>query len=106
MDEALLVLGMFAATFSTRYLLLAMAGRVHFAPWLGKALGFVPPTVLTAIVVPAVLLPKGEVWLSPANPWLIAGLIAAVVAFIRKDLLTTIVVGMLVFALLRFGLGL
>ena len=50
-------------------------------------------------------MPKGELWLSPLNPWLIASLVAVITALIRKDLLTTIVVGMLTFAGLRFGLG-
>jgi len=106
MNEAALILGMFLVTFGVRYLLFAVAGRVHFPAWLSTALGFVPPAVLTAIVVPAVLMPRGELWLDPSNPWLLAALVAILVALIRRDLLTTIVVGMAAFLLLRFGLGL
>lgn len=106
MTEAILIAGMFMVTFSVRYLLFAIAGRVHFPAWLSSALGFVPPTVLTAIIFPAVLMPKGELWLSPLNPWLLAASAAVLVALWRKDLLTTIVVGMLVFAGLRVGSGL
>lgn len=106
MYEATLIVGMFLVTFSVRYLLFGIAGRVHFPHWLSTALGFVPPAILTAIIVPAVLMPKGEVWISPANPWLLAALVAVITALVRKDLLTTIVVGMLAFALLRFGIGL
>ena len=105
MNEVVLILGMFAVTFSVRYVLFAVAGRVHFPPWLSTGLGFVPPVVLTAIIVPAVLIPQGELWLSWRNPWLLAGLSSALVALVRKDLLTTIVAGMLCFMLLRFGLG-
>ncbi|MBR9882466.1 MAG: AzlD domain-containing protein [Oceanospirillales bacterium] len=106
MNEVALIFGMFVATFSVRYLLFAVAGRVHFPPWLNTALGFVPPTVLTAIVAPAVLMPEGKLWPSPANPWLLAALVAVVVALVRRDLLTTILVGMATFMLLRFGFGL
>lgn len=106
MNEVALIFGMFLVTFSVRYLLFAAAGRVHFPGWLSTALGFVPPAVLTAIIVPAVLMPQGQMWLSYSNPWLLAALVAALVALVRKDLLTTIVVGMLVFLLLRFGFGL
>lgn len=106
MNEAALILGMFLATFSVRYVLFGMAGKIHFPAWLSTALGFVPPAVLTAIIVPAVLMPKGEIWLSPTNPWLLAALVAFLVALIRRDLLTTILVGMLAFLLLRFGIGL
>ncbi len=106
MNEVALILGMFLATFCVRYLLFAVAGRVHFPPWLNTALGFVPPVVLTAIIVPAVLMPNGELWPSPTNPWLLAALIAALVALVWRNLLTTIVVGMAAFMLFRFGFGL
>ncbi|MBY4675786.1 AzlD domain-containing protein [Marinobacterium arenosum] len=106
MNEAALIVGMFLATFSVRYMLFAVAGRVHFPAWLSTALGFVPPAVLTAIIVPAVLMPQGELWLSPTNPWLLAALVAVLVALVRRDLLTTIVGGMAAFMLLRFGFGL
>jgi branched-subunit amino acid transport protein len=105
-NESFLIGGMFAVTFSVRYILFAMAGKLHFPSWLNKALEFVPPVVLMAIIVPSVTMPKGELWLSLLNPWLLASGVAVITALIRKDLLTTIVVGMLAFAGLRFGLGL
>ncbi|RVU30009.1 AzlD domain-containing protein [Neptunomonas marina] len=104
--ELTLIFGMFVVTFGVRYVLFGMAGRIHFPAWLSSALGFVPPVVLTAIIVPAVLMPKGTLWISPYNPWLLAALFAFLVALVRKDLLTTIVAGMLAFMLLRFGIGL
>ncbi|UTW02019.1 AzlD domain-containing protein [Amphritea atlantica] len=106
MTEFLLIVGMFLVTFSVRYVLFGVAGRVRFPPWLTTALNFVPPAVLTAIIVPALLLPRGELWLEADNPWLISGVFAALISFWRKDLLTTIVAGMLFFMLLRLGFGL
>jgi branched-subunit amino acid transport protein len=106
MNEVVLISGMFAVTFSVRYVLFAFAGRVRFPPWLNKGLEFVPPVVLMAIIAPSVTMPKGELWIAYDNPWLLASLVAAITALVRKDLLTTIVVGMLAFALFRFGLGL
>jgi len=105
MTEFLLIVGMFLVTFSVRYVLFGVAGRVRFPPWLTTALNFVPPAVLTAIIVPALLLPRGELWLEADNPWLISGVFAALISFWRKDLLTTIVAGMLFFMLLRLGFG-
>lgn len=102
MNEVLLIGGMFLATFSARFVLFAMAGRIQFPPWLSQALGYVPPVVLTAIIVPAVVMPQGDMWMNWHNPWLVAGLIAAATAVIRKDLLTTIIIGMLAFAALKF----
>lgn len=100
-NEILLISGMFIATFSVRYVLFAIAGKVEFPAWLNNALSFVPPVVLMAIIAPNVLMPKGELWLSYTNPWLVACIIAAITSFVRKDLLTSIIVGMLSFALLK-----
>jgi branched-subunit amino acid transport protein len=106
MNEAILIFGMFLVTFSVRYVLFAVAGKVRFPPWLTTGLNFVPPAVLTAIIVPALLMPQGELWVGVGNPWLLAGIFAALVSFWRKDLLTTIVAGMLFFMILRFGFNL
>jgi len=106
MNEVLLIIGMFLATFSTRYLLFAVAGRVHFPEWLSTGLSFVPPAVLTAIVFPAVLMPEGDMWFSLDNPWLLASIGAVIIALVRKDLLTTIVGGMAIFITLKFVVGL
>ncbi len=107
MNEPLLILGMFAVTFGVRYLLFAGAGRLRFPPRLSAALGFVPPAVLTAIIVPAVLIPDGQrIDASLGNPYLLAALAALGVALWRRDLLLTIVFGMSVFMVLKWGLGL
>ncbi len=104
MNQVALISGMFVATFSVRYVLFAFAGKVQFSPTLNKALEFIPPVVLMAIIAPAVTMPEGALWLSIENPWLIASGVAAITAFIRKDLLTTIIVGMLTFTALKFAL--
>jgi branched-subunit amino acid transport protein len=47
----LLVAAMALVTFVIRYALLALGGRVRLSPDLMRALAYVPPVVLTAIVV-------------------------------------------------------
>ena len=75
MNDWLLVASMALVTFLIRYLLLALSGRIQLSPTLVRALGYVPPVVLTAIVVPAVVMPDGWDWgmpgwwvRSPASP--------------------------------------
>lgn len=98
MNEWLLVGGMALVTFTIRYPLLALSGRIHMPDALVRALAFVPPVVLTAIVVPAVLLPGGEtLWLSPSNPRLIRAIASVGIGLWRGNLLLTIVVGMSTF---------
>lgn len=102
MNELLLIAGMFIVTFGVRYVLWGSAGRFRFPPWLSDALGFVPAAVLTAIIVPAVLMPQGELWLSSANPYMLAAMASLLMSLWKNNLLLTIVFGMAVFMLLRF----
>jgi branched-subunit amino acid transport protein len=96
-SEFLLVLGMALVTFGTRYPVLALLSRRELPEAFKRALGFIPPVVLTAIIVPAALAPEGEVWVSLSNNALGAGLVATLVAWRTKNTLATIVVGMAVY---------
>jgi branched-subunit amino acid transport protein len=99
--EWLLILGMTLITFTIRYLPLALGERVELPPALVQALGYVPPTVLTAIVVPEVLIPGGE-W-DPAGAWprWLGALVALAVSWRSRNLLLTIVLGMVAYFLAR-----
>ncbi|OWW21079.1 AzlD domain-containing protein [Noviherbaspirillum denitrificans] len=84
------ILGMAVITFFIKATIFILGGRVAFPPLLQQALGFVPVTVLTAIIVPMVLSPHGEgLELTWRNPQLVASIIAILVcAATRKQLLT------------------
>ena len=98
MNEFLLIAGMAAVTFGIRYSMFAVAGRIEFPARLVNALKYVPPAVLTAIVVPAVLMPGGDgINLSYTNAYLVGALVAGVIGWHSKNLLFTIVMGMAVF---------
>jgi len=96
-EEIILVLGMMAVTFGVRYPTLALSGRMRMPSWLERALRFVPVAVLTAISVPMIVAPQGELAVSLSNPYLAASIVAVVVAAWRRQLLLTIVVGLVVF---------
>jgi branched-subunit amino acid transport protein len=68
---------------------------------LQRALRFVPPAVLSAIIFPELLLPQGTLDLSPGNPRLVAGLLAALAAWRTKNVLVTIVIGMAALLILQ-----
>lgn len=95
MNELLLLLGMFAVTFGVRYPVLALVSRTRLPVIVTQGLKYVPPTVLTAIIVPAVLLPDGKgLEISLSNAPLFASTIAVLVAWRTKNLLLTILTGM------------
>ena len=56
--EIVLILGMAAVTFGIRYALFGLAGRIRLKGWLSRSLDYIPPAVLTALTLPALLLPK------------------------------------------------
>ncbi|MBC7870471.1 MAG: AzlD domain-containing protein [Chitinophagaceae bacterium] len=105
MKEALLILGMMIVTFGVRYPVLALVGRIELPEPVIRALRYVPPAVLTAIIVPAVLLRDGQIALTLDNAYLIGAIAAIGVAWRTRNLLWAIVLGMGVFLLWRVLTG-
>ena len=98
MNELYLIAGMAVITFGIRYSMFAVAERVDFPPGLENALRYVPPAVLTTIIVPAILIPDGaSIDLHYTNPYLIGALVAFGVGWFKKNLLLTIISGMIAF---------
>jgi len=103
MHEIVLIAGMVAVTFSVRFLVLLLAGRLSLPIRVIRALRYVPVAVLTAIAVPMLVKPAGHWALTFENAHLLAGLIAIATAAIYRRLLLTIVVGMTTFLLLHLN---
>jgi branched-subunit amino acid transport protein len=101
MNEFWLIFGMFVVTFGIRFIMFAFAGKITFPIWMQQSLRFVPPAVLTAIIVPAVVMPSGEIDFSFNNVYLLAAIISIGISVVTKSLLKTIFFGMLVFLLLK-----
>jgi len=98
MQTFLTVGGMALVTFSIRYILLPFSGRIRLSTGVQRALGYVPPAVLTAIIVPMALMPDGQnMHLSPANPYLVGTLATIAIGWVSRNLLVTIVGGMGIF---------
>jgi branched-subunit amino acid transport protein len=89
----------FAMRFSLIYLL--AEGRFHIPETMRKALHYVPPAVLSAIIFPELFLYDGVLSVSLDNTRLLAGLIAIVIAWFSKNTLITIVAGMIALFVLQ-----
>jgi len=104
MTATITILGMAVITVLIKAGIFLLGDRVAFPPWLRMALGFVPVTVLTAIIVPMVLAPQGGgLELTWRNPQLVAALAAIAVCAATKRQLLTIVVALAVFFAWQFG---
>lgn len=105
MDIWLLILGMALITFAIRYSLFAFP-HLRFPPLVRQGLHYVPTAVLSAIVLPGMLIPDGQHWaLNLHNAYLLAGIVTIAIAVLTRHLLATIGGGLLVFFVLRGVLG-
>ena len=89
-------------TFGMRFSLIYLFGRFEVPEAMRKALHYVPPAVLSAIIFPELFLHDGAFNVSLENTRLLAGLIAIVVAWFTRNTLITIIVGMAALFLLQF----
>lgn len=98
MSATLTILGMALLTFGIKALVFILGDRIAFSPTARQALGFVPVTVLTAIIVPMVLAPHGQgLELTWRNPQLVAALFAIAVCAATRHQLLTILLGLVAF---------
>ncbi len=91
-----------ALTFLTRVSFIYLLGRWQPPLWLSRAMRFVPPAVLSAIIFPEVLIRNGSFDLAANNLRLWAALVAALVAWRTKNVLLTIAAGMAALYLLTW----
>jgi len=92
----------FGMRFSLIYLL--AEGRFQVPETLRRALHYVPPAVLSALIFPELFMPGGALHVSFDNTRLLAGLAAIVVAWFSKNTLITIIAGVIALFLLQFFL--
>lgn len=98
-----IILGGMAVTYGTR-LSVVLLGAERLPARLRAALRYVPPAVLTALIAPALLRPEGAIDLSLGNTNLLAGLLAALLAWRTRNPWLTIASGLAARTALRFFL--
>lgn len=100
----LVVVGAAVGSYLLRVSFIALFGRVsEVPPRVKRMLSFVPPAVLAALVLPALVLQDGTLAITAGNDRLLAGGVAAVVAWYTEDMLPTVIVGMAVLYALSLG---
>ncbi len=88
-------------TYAIRLSFIILWGKFQIPPILQSALRFVPPAILSALILPDLLPQPLGIPGSILNPRLLAGLVAIIVAWRTKNVILTVVVGMLVLLLLQ-----
>ena len=88
-------------TFGMRFSFVYLLGRYEIPETMRRALHYVPPAVLSAIVFPELFLPGRQLNLSLGNSRLLAGLVAVAVAAWTKNSLLTILAGFIALLVLE-----
>lgn len=84
-----------ALTFAIRFSFIYLFGRIDTVPArVERALGFVPPAVLAALTIPALVTVRPGLVATVADPRFVAGAVAGVVAWKSEDVFLTVIVGM------------
>ncbi len=105
MNLWLVVIAAGVVTFLIRLSFISLLANWGMPPLAQRALSFVPPAVMTAIVFPELLVRDGHLAVGMDNHRLIAGAIAMLVAWHFKKIMPTIVAGMVALWLLQYYLG-
>jgi branched-subunit amino acid transport protein len=88
------IIAMGVVTYGLRLSLIALLGRFEVPPLISRGLRFVPPAVLSAIILPELVEPGGKLNVSLGNVRLLAGLLAMLVAWRSRNVLLTVGAGM------------
>jgi branched-subunit amino acid transport protein len=97
--------GLALVTFLSRGFFLLPQREWPLPGWLRKGLRYAPLAALTAVVAPEVVMTQGQLIDGVQDARLYAALAGAAWYAWRRDILGTIVVGMVVLLPLRLGLG-
>jgi len=100
----LLILSIGVATYAIRLSFVMFFGKREVPALILRMLRFVPMAVLSAIIWPQLFLSKNVLNLSLNNPRWIAGILAGIIAWRTRNVLLTIVVGMVTLWILQWML--
>ncbi|WP_368163399.1 AzlD domain-containing protein [Aeromonas sp. R6-2] len=100
----LAILAMTALVFASRYLFLSPTLPVRLGARSRRLLGYAMPAVLTALWGPIVFVPEGELAISPASPYLLGALCAALLAWRTRHVLLATLASLSLFLLLHVAL--
>lgn len=98
---AVAIIGMGLITFALRLSLFLLPERVNLPPWLLQSLRYVPAAVLSAIILPEMLMSNGMLDVSLSNDRLLAGIVAIVVAWRVRNVFVVVAAGMIILWLLQ-----
>ena len=97
-----IIMGMAAVTFFTRFASAVLFRQTGVPTWFERWMKHVPTGILTALIMPALLLPKGYLDISIHNHYLLAGIVATVAMYLFRNAIVTMSLGLVAMLSLRW----
>ncbi len=104
-EGTIAVLGLTALTIATRGAFFLTRRELPLPDWLRQGLRYAPLAALAAVVLPEILMTRGQIIGHWQDARIFAALAGAAYFWWRRDILGTIITGMAVLLPLRLGLG-
>lgn len=98
----LIIMGMATVTFLTRFTPVAIFRKTGVPLWFERWMKHVPTGILTALIIPALLLPKGHLDISIENHYLLAGMVAVMATYLFRNIIVSMSLGLAVMVSLRW----
>lgn len=92
-------------TFLIRLSFIFLFDRVTVPVWFKRGLRFVPASVLSAIILIELFAPNGTLTLTWRNPQLLSGIVAMLVSWRTKNVILTLLAGIVVLLVMRAWWG-
>lgn len=103
MEIWLVIIGVALLTVLTRSSFLLLGDRVSLPERVQHGLRYAPVCALMALITPEMFTTGGAFDVSLSNPKLIAGIAASAITLATRKMIAAILIGMLVFSLLRLA---
>lgn len=101
----LVIVGLTGVTVLARCFFFISDRAWHLPPWAQRGLQFAPMAALSAVVIPEIVMVQGQLIDTWQDARVFAAAAGVAVYFWRRDVLKTILLGMLVYLPLHVGLG-
>ncbi len=95
MNEWSLIIYCGLITFFSRYLMIAILKKEMFTDRIREVLSFVPSAIFPAIIFPAILLNDTSELIIENNPKIFAAIIAMIIGIFSKNVVATIISGLI-----------
>ncbi len=95
------IIVMTAIIFTSRYIFLEPKLPIKLSARVRNLLSYSGPAVMTALWAPIVFIQDEDLALSSDNPYLLAALVAGLLAWFTRNVLLTVIISFVVFFVLR-----